>query len=102
MIYFCSPRLIKRQLEYARSSYQDDSIETLLEPGHCILLLDSMRKPNPCLLLLPLRHPTPRTTHHNIEIHTKDTDARVVSSTKVDMFLNTKAKVASIREVLAS
>ena len=83
-------------------TYKDDTIETLLEPSHRILLLDTMLWTNTSPLLLPLRHTSPWSTHHNIEIHTKDTNGRIISCTKIDMFLNSKAKVSGFWKVLTT
>src|SRR6266571_3312424 len=85
----------------AKLTYQNDTIEALLEPSHGIFLLDAMREPNPCMTLLPLCHTTTRATHHDVEVHTEDTDTRIVPCTEIDVFLNTETKIASIREILA-
>ena len=61
-----------------------------------------MLEANGGLLGPSLRYPASWATHHNIEVHTEDTDTGIVSCTQIDEFLNTETKVSGIREVLAS
>ena len=82
-----------------RSPYQDNTIEPLLEPSNGILLLDSVLGTNTGLLGSPLSHPSPRSSHHDVKVHTKDTNTGVVSSTKIDVFLDAKSKVSGLREI---
>ncbi len=82
-------------------THQDDTIETLLEPRHRILLLDTVREAHPRLLLLPPRYPRTRTAHDDVEVHAEDTNRRVVPRTEIDVLLDTEAKVAGLGEVAA-
>ena len=82
-------------------TYQDDTIELLLEPGHGVLLVHTVLGTNASLPLLSLGHTSTGTTHHNVEVHAENTDGGVVSGTEIDMFLDTEAKVSSLGEVLA-
>jgi hypothetical protein len=41
-----------------------------------------------------------RTTHHDVKVHTKDTDSRIVSGTKVDVLLDTETEVTGLRDCL--
>lgn len=84
------------------STHEDDTVESLLEPCHRVLLLHPMCRPNTSLLLLPPRHPCTRSAHHDIEVHAENTDTGVVTGTKVDVLLDTEAKVAGLGEVLAA
>ena len=43
-----------------------------------------------------------RSSQDHVEVHTIDTNARVVLDTKINVFLDTKAKVASSTEVIFS
>ena len=40
--------------------------------------------------------------HAAVEVHPVDTDTGIVLDTQIDMFRNTEAKVARVREVLLS
>lgn len=82
-------------------THKDNTIETLLEPCHSILLLDAVREANSRLCLPPLCHPCTRTAHHDVEVHTKDTDAGIITRAQIDVLLDTETEVASLREVLA-
>lgn len=41
------------------------------------------------------------TSKYNVEVKTVDTDGRIILDTQVNVFLNTKAKVPSGREVVS-
>ena len=58
-----------------------------------------MLNADPRPLNLPFCHASPRAAHDGIKIHAKDTNRGVVSRTKVDMLLNSKAKVARLGKV---
>lgn len=60
-----------------------------------------MRETNTSLLGLPSRYTVPWSAHNDVEVHTEDTDTGVVTSTQVDVLLDTETEVTSIREVLA-
>lgn len=47
----------------------------------------------------PLSHTSSRSSHHDVKVHTKDTDTGVISSTEIDVFLDTESKVSSLGEV---
>ena len=83
-------------------THQDDTIETLLEPAHRVLLLDTVLEAHPRLLLLPPRYTRTRTAHDDVEVHAEDTDTGVVAGAEIDVLLDTKAKVARLREVAAA
>ena len=90
------------ELKYdTQDTHKDNTIEALLEPCHSILLLDTVREANSRLCLPPLRYPRTRTTHHDVEVHTEDTDAGIVTCAQIDVLLDTETEVASLREVLA-
>lgn len=83
------------------AAYKDNAIEALLEPGHRVLLLDTMRESNSSLLLLPPCHPCTWSAHHDVEVHSKDTDTRIVSRSQINVLLDSEPEVASLREVPA-
>ena len=82
-----------------KASHQDNPIEPLFEPSNGILLLYSVLEPNTGMLSPPPRHPPSRSSHHDKEVHTKNTDTGVIPSTEIDVFLDTEPKVSSLREV---
>ena len=79
--------------------YQDDTVEPLLEPSDGILLLHSVLEADTSPLGPPLSHAPSWSSHHDKEVHTKDTDTGVVSSTEIDVFLDTESKVSGFGEV---
>ena len=82
-------------------THQDDTIETLLEPAHRVLLLDTVLEAHPRLLLLPPRYTRTRTAHDDVEVHAEDTDRGVVPRPKIDVLLDAEPEVARLGEVLA-
>ena len=82
-------------------THENDTIETRLEPCHGVLLLHPVLRANASLLLLPPCYPSTWPAHDNVEVHTEDTDTRVVPGTKVDVLLNTETEVAGLGEVAA-
>ena len=61
-----------------------------------------MCRTNTSLLLLPPRYSCTGPAHNNVEVHAKDTDGRIITSTQIDVLLDTETKVASLGEVLAA
>ena len=51
------------------------------------------------LLGPPPSHTSSRSSHHDVKVHTENTDTGVISSTEIDVFLDTESKVSSLREV---
>jgi len=82
--------------------FQDDTIEPLLEPRHRVILGDTVLEANASLALFSPRHTHSWSPQDHVEIHTKDTDTRVISGTEIDVLLDTETKVARVREVLPS
>jgi hypothetical protein len=74
------------------------TIEPLLEPCHRVLLLDVALEAD-AFLLPPSGDTGPRTIHHDVEVHTEDTNAGVVSCTEINVLLHAEAKVAGLGEV---
>merc|ERR1719336_489159 len=73
---------------------QDDTVVLLLEPLHGLLLLDLVVDANLAALVLLVRHTEAWPSHHDVEVHAVDADARVVLDAQVDVLLNAKAEVA--------
>ena len=78
---------------------EDDTIEPLLEPllgfGLGYLVADT----NLAGSDLSPGDTSTRSSENNVEVHTVDTSTWVVLDTKIDVFLDTEAKVTSLREV---
>lgn len=87
---------------YAEAPHQDDTIKPLLEPSNGILLLYSVLETDTRPSSLPPGHSPSWSAHHHVEVHTENTDTWVVSSTEVDVFLNTESKIPGLREVSLS
>ena len=83
-------------------TYEDNTVETLLEPSHGVLLLHPVLRANTGLLLLPPCYPRSWPAHDDVEVHAEDTNAGIVPGTQVDVLLDTETKVSGLREVLAA
>ena len=86
-------------IPHAEAPHQYYTIKSLLEPSNAILLPHSVRETDTRLLGPSPGHTPSRSTHHHVEIHTKNTDTWVVPSTKIDVFLDTEPKVSGLRKV---
>src|ERR1700761_3975192 len=98
-------RLLEGQIEPHScqcTTYQNNTIEALLEPRNSVLLLHAMLESDSRPFAFPPRYPCTRASHNNVEVHAKYTDMRVVSCTEINMLLDSKAKVASLREIALS
>ena len=82
-----------------KAPHQNDTIEPLLEPSNGILLLYSVLETDTGMLGPPPSHASSRSPHHHVKVHTEDTDTWVISSTEIDVFLDTESKVSCLREV---
>lgn len=83
-----------------KCAHQNNTVEPLLEPRHGVIPLDSMLAPYTRPSLLSPCNTGTRATHHNIEVHPKDTNTRIISRAKINVLLDTETKVPSLREVL--
>ena len=100
------PISVQERMSYAQQNrdivtYEDNTVETLLEPSHGVLLLHPVLRANTGLLLLPPCYPSTWPAHNDVEVHTENTDTRVVPGTEIDVLLDTETEVAGLREVLA-
>ena len=99
---FISVEIVKqKQKDWKDDTHKDNTVEALLEPCHRVLLLNTVGEAHSRSSLPSPGNSDTRAAHHHVEVHTEDTNVGVVSGTKIDMLLDTEAKVASIREVLA-
>ena len=85
-----------------QKTHENNTVEALLEPGHGIFLLYTVLEADTGLLCFSLGDSSSWTTHDNVEVHTEDTDTRVVPGTKVNVLLDTETEVAGLGEVLAA
>lgn len=74
----------------------------LLEPFHGFVLGDSVAESNTTLPSAFVAHTVAWSAEHDVEVHAVDTDSRVVLDAKIDVFLDTKAKVPSFGEISLS
>ena len=65
----------------------------LLEPFHGLVLGYLVRSADMSFSSFSLGYIESWTTKHHIEIHAVNTNSRVILDTKINMFLNSKAKV---------
>jgi len=76
-----------------------NTLESALVPLDCLLLCDPMTCTDPTLCPSALRNPLTRPGHAAVEVHAVNANGRVIFDTQVDMFADTKAEVACLREV---
>lgn len=76
-----------------RHLFGEDAIEPLLEPRHGVLLGNTMREAHPRLLHLSPCNACSGPSHYNVEVHSKDTNTRIVPRPEIDMFLDSETKM---------
>jgi len=59
-------------------------------------------EPDPGLPGPPLCYPSTGPSHHDVKVHTEDTDTGVVSGTQIDVLLDTETEVSGLAEVPAA
>jgi len=93
LIVFTSPHM---QL---RSITTNDTLESVLEPLDGLLLVDAVIGANLGLAATSFGNAFTRACHAAVEVHSVDTNTRVVLDTEINVFADTEAKVASCGEV---
>ena len=78
----------------------DNTLESCLEPLDGVVTGDLVASSNPGLSPTSSGNSGTWTAHDGVEIHSVDTDRRIVLDTKVDVFRNTESEVAGLAEVL--
>ena len=78
------------------------SSHLLLKPLHCFILGDTVLVTNSALSFLSVGDTVTRASQHDVEIHPIDANTRVILYAKINVLLDTKTKVALVREVLLS
>merc|ERR1711976_170891 len=80
---------------------QYHTIILLLEPLHGLFLVHPMLGANAGCPLPPVGDVEAWSTQHYIEVHAIDTNVGIVLDAQVNVLLDSKTKVASVREVVA-
>ena len=70
------------------------------EPLHGVLLGDLVRSTDSGSASLLLGDTVAGATHHAVEVHTENTDGRIVLETEIDVLIDTETEVSGIREGL--
>lgn len=78
---------------------QQDPVILLLEPFHGFLLGDPVAETNAALLPAFVADTVTRSAQDYIEVHAIDSNAWIIFDTKINVFLDPKSKVASVRKV---
>merc|ERR1712168_163940 len=81
---------------------EQDTIIFSLEPFLSIRFGDLVSESNSGLLSATVCNIVSWSSQHNVEIHSVDTNTRIVLDTQINMFGNTKAKIAGGREISLS
>ena len=77
----------------------DDTVESLLEPGDGLLGSDLVGRADSSGLGLSSGNSHAWSAHDDEEVHTEDTDSRVVLNTEVDVLVDTETEVSGLGEV---
>ena len=78
---------------------KNDTVVFGLEPLHGVVLDQPVGESDSSGAPLLLEHILSGPAQHDVEVHTVDTDVRVVLDTQIDMLSNTEAEVALVGEV---
>ena len=81
-------------MESLLSLVENDTVILGLEPFHGIVLGESVGESQAAGLVLLVAHVHTGTAKDNIEVHTVNTDGRIVLDTQIDVFLDAETKVA--------
>ena len=76
-----------------------NTIKGFLEPGNSVLFSKAVMNTDWLLGVFAASNTSARATKDNVEVHTMNTHGRIVFDAKIDVFLNTKAKVSVVRKV---
>ena len=83
-------------MENLLSLVENDTVILGLEPFHGIVLGESVGESQAAGLVLLVAHVHAGTAEDDIEVHTINTDGRVVLDTQVNVFLDTETKIAAL------
>merc|ERR1719244_1455715 len=79
-----------------------DTVILGLEPLHGVLLGESVLESNMSGLATSVTDIHARSTHDHVKVHSIDSNAWVILDAKINVFLDTEAKVSVLGEVLSS
>jgi len=77
----------------------DDTLESVLEPFDGLVAVDLVVGTDGGLASATLGNTLTRTGHADIEVHSVDTNSRVVLDSEINVFADTETEVTSLREV---
>merc|ERR1712180_365101 len=83
----------------ADGSFHQNTVILLLKPFHGISLSNSVLEPNSRLLSTTVRDVVPRSCKHNIEIHSIDTNTRIVLYPEINMLSNSESEIPCFRKI---
>ena len=86
-------------LIYEKGDLHQDALKLLLEPQLRLLLRNLVLGTNVLAALLPPVDAESGASHNNVKVHAVDAGVGVVLESKIDVLLDTEAKVARIAEV---
>ena len=72
----------------------------LLKPLHCLILVNAMLAANATALPLTFRYVKSRTSQNDVEIHAINSNAGVIFNSKINVFLDAKAKISILGKVV--
>jgi len=83
----------------AMTRLSDNALESVLVPLDGLALIDAVGGADLALASPALGNTLAGTSHADVEVHSIDTDARVVLDTQVDVLADTETEVARLAEV---
>ena len=89
-------------MESLLSLVENDTVILGLEPFHGIVLGESVGESQAAGLVLLVAHVHTGTAKDNIEVHTVNTDGRIVLDTQVNVLLDTEPEISISREVVTA
>ena len=82
------------------SLVENDTVVFGLEPFHSIVFCEPVGESKTARFALLVPDVHARSTKNNVEVHTINTNRGIVFNTQIDMFLDTKSKIAILTEVI--
>ncbi|GAO47189.1 hypothetical protein G7K_1399-t1 [Saitoella complicata NRRL Y-17804] len=96
---FSHDRTLSKRARTQRLLVEDNTVVTGLEPTDGLSGVDLVVNTNATLAVLLLGNTGSGTVHDDVEVHTVDTDSRVVLDTQVNVLLDTETEVTGLGEV---
>lgn len=98
----CNPKrlaLLSFHLYVVWYDLSDDTIEALLEPFDGLVTVDAVAGADSALAAAAAGDTLTRAGHAAVEVHSVNTDRRVILDTEIDVLVDTEAEVTSLAEV---